>query len=679
MIKYEFLLENLNCASCAGKIENQLKNEFDNVQFNFVNKKLKLSSDMAIEPLKKNIQLIVDNIEDGVTVLSNEDDHHHDHSHKSDYVQFAAGLLLFIGGLLTDIEVFGVDPILLAAYIVGGYEVVLRAFKDLSKGQWFDEHFLMTIATFAAIYVGEMPEAVAVMLFYRAGQIMEGIAVGKSRKSIADMIDLKVDNVTVLDGFSTKVIPVEDVKVGDVISVKVGEKIPVDGLVTYGSTALDTAAITGESIPRDVTVGDSVMSGCLNTSNVINIKAEKDYGESTISKIMELLEDASSKKARTEKFITRFARVYTPIVVLIAALIAVVPSLIFGDFNTWIYRAAIFLVVSCPCALVISVPLGYFVGIGKASKLGVLIKGGDDLEALADLDQLVVDKTGTLTEGHFSVTDIENRGNDKDLEILSAIEAQSNHPIALSIVKHIGDFHMTFDEITEIPGKGLKAILNGNSFYVGNKSLMETAGVEVSSDSNQTVVFMAKNKEQVLSVFLEDSIKKDSKEAIEGMRKQGVKYIHMLTGDREAVAKDVSDTLQLDGYDSQLTPVDKVSAFEKIKSNGKKTGFVGDGLNDAPVLSLSDVGIAMGGSGTDASIEAADVVLMNDSLVSLKKALSLSKSTRRIVLSNIVFALAVKVGVILLGTFGLATMWHAVFADVGVTVLAVLNTNRIKS
>ncbi len=574
--------------------------------------------------------------------------------------------------------------IFLVPYIVVGGTVLLKAARNIAHGQVFDENFLMAIATVGAFGIGDYPEGVAVMLFYQVGELFENIAVGKSRKSISSLMDIRPDYANIeKDGQLIQVAP-DEVKPGSEIVVLPGEKIPLDGIVTDGSSSLDTSALTGESLPRDVTVGDKTISGCINLNGKLIIKTTGTFGESTVSKILELVENSSSNKAKSENFITKFARIYTPAVVISALLLAVIPSIITRNPTEWINRGLIFLVVSCPCALVISIPLSFFGGIGGASKKGILIKGSNYLEALSKTDVVVFDKTGTLTEGSFEVTAVHpNETSESDLlYYAAAAENFSTHPISKSLQKALKS-DINKDNITnveEISGHGIKAVVDGHSVAVGNSKLMKLVGADF-KDCHKigTIVHVAVDGVYAGHIVISDKLKPTSKSAIASLKKLGISKTVMLTGDIDSVGKSVAEELKLDEVHTELLPKDKVMAVEKLiseKPQDKKLVFVGDGINDAPVLSRADIGVAMGALGSDAAIEAADVVLMDDNPKKLSLAIKISKKTLGIVRQNIIFALGVKAIVLILSALGLANMWWAVFADVGVSVIAILNAVR---
>ena len=574
--------------------------------------------------------------------------------------------------------------VFLAAYFTAGWDILWKAVRNIAHGQVFDENFLMTIASIGAMIIGEYSDGVAVIIFYQVGELLQSVAVGKSRKSISDMMDINPEYATVeRNGEEIEVEP-DEVAVGETVVIKPGERIPLDGEVIFGSSGLNTAALTGESAPRDVTVGDEVISGCLNTDGLLKIRVAKPYSDSTVAKILELVENSSENKAKTEGFITRFARVYTPIVVAAAAMLAVIPSIITGDWGDWVYRALTFLVVSCPCALVISVPLSYFGGIGGASRHGIMIKGSNYLETLANAKTFVFDKTGTLTKGSFAVTETVPNGISESelLAFCASAEQNSNHPIAVSVVKAAraaGDIPKA-ENAREIAGFGIEATVNGKKVAVGNVRLMNKLGIEISDTAAAgTVVHCAVDGIYRGYILVSDEIKEQSKSAIAELKTLGAEKCVMLTGDRKITADAVANTIGLDEVRSQLLPDGKVSALEEIYSaKPPKTtlAYVGDGMNDAPSLARADVGIAMGGLGSDAAIEAADIVLMNDNIENLPLAVRIAKKTHRIVTENIVFALGVKIAVLALAAFGLGNMWLAVFADVGVSVIAVLNAMR---
>ena len=579
------------------------------------------------------------------------------------------------------------DILFFIAYIVVGYDIVLKAIRNISRGHVFDENFLMTIATIGAILIGELPEGVAVMLFYQVGELFQSYAVDRSRKSVASLMDIRPDYANVYRNKEISKVDPDDVSVGEIILVKPGEKIPLDGTVIEGEAMLNTLALTGESIPRHVTSGEKVFSGCINNDGTLKIRVDKEFGESTVSKILDLVENASSRKSKSENFISKFAKYYTPIVVIIAVALAIVPPLIIDGalFKDWVYRALSFLVVSCPCALVISIPLSFFGGIGAASRIGVLVKGSNYLESLANTEIIVCDKTGTLTEGVFKVQKVDaiDYQDDELLKYAAYCECFSNHPIAISLReaynKEIDESLVT--KTKEISGKGVFSIVDKREVLVGNNKLMDKYKIDFKESSEVgTVIYVAIDKKFVGSIVIADKIKEDSYKAIELFKKNNVERIIMLTGDLENISRDVADKLNLDEYYAELLPHDKVSLVENFieqKSFNGKLVFIGDGINDAPVLALADIGIAMGGLGSDAAIEASDVVIMTDEVSKLASCIEISKKTMRIVKENIIFAIFVKILVLILSALGIVSMWAAVFADVGVSVIAIINALRI--
>ena len=576
-------------------------------------------------------------------------------------------------------------------YVIAGYDVLKTAFINLIHGQIFDEKFLMMVATVGAIVTGEYPEATFVMLFYQIGELFQSIAVGRSRKSIAKLMDIRPDSATVIrDGEELEVSP-EDVQVGEVIIVKPGEKIPLDGVIIEGESSVNQAALTGESAPVDKALSDNVISGTLNLTGVIKIRTTSTFGQSTVSKILELVENASDKKAKVENFITKFARYYTPAVVIAALVLGVVPPLFLGIgsweiWKEWLTRACVFLVVSCPCALVVSVPLSFFGGIGGASKDGILIKGAGYMEVLSKIDTVVFDKTGTLTKGVFAVDDVHPNlvSSAELLDIAACCESFSSHPVAQSIVRaHEGHIDKNLiGEVTEIAGKGVKAVVEGKTYYCGNGQLMEICGADWHDcHLTGTIIHIAREDdgkcEYLGHIVINDQIKEDSEEAIKSLKNAGVKRLVMLTGDKKSVAENVAGKLGLTGFFAELLPADKVSKVEELLKNGKgRLAFVGDGINDAPVLMRADCGIAMGAMGSDAAIESADVVLMDDKPSKIADAIKIARKTMRIVWENIIFALGVKAVILVLGALGIANMWLAVFGDVGVLIIAILNAMR---
>ena len=572
------------------------------------------------------------------------------------------------------------------SYIIVGGDVVKRAVKNIFKGQVFDENFLMSIATIGAFFIGEYPEGVAVMLFYQVGELFQSYAVGKSRKSIASLMDIRPDYANVKKGDELVKVDPDEVQIGDIIVIKAGEKIPLDGKVIEGSSMIDTSALTGESVPREVEVGSDILSGCININGVITAEVTKEFGESTVSKILDLVENASSKKSNSEQFITKFARYYTPVVVIIAVFLAIIPPLVIdgATFSDWIYRALAFLVVSCPCALVISIPLSFFGGIGGASKKGILVKGSNYLEALAQTEIVVFDKTGTLTKGVFNVQEIHPEGVSKEelLELTAYVESYSNHPISLSLKraysKEIDNGRIS--DVEEISGHGVIATVDGKKVMAGNIKLMKMMDIPYfKGELIGTVVHVAVNNKYIGYIVIADEVKEDSAQAIKELKAANIKQTVMLTGDNKSVGSKVAKELGLDKVYAELLPADKVEKLEELfsqKSTKGKLAFVGDGINDAPVLARADIGIAMGGLGSDAAIEAADIVIMTDEPSKIATAMKISKKTLKIAHQNIVFAIGIKIIVLILSAFGITTMWAAIFADVGVTIIAVLNAFR---
>ena len=606
---------------------------------------------------------------------------------KKDVIKIVVALILFLLAMFINFPNEWINNcIFILSYLIVGFEVLRKAARNIFRGKVFDENFLMSVATLGAFAIGEFPEAVAVMLFYQVGELFQDYAVDKSRKSIASLMDIRPDYANVIrNGKEEKVNP-DDVKIGDTIVIKPGEKVPLDGVVIDGKTTLDTKALTGESVPRDAGKGDTVLSGCINLSGTIKMEVTKEFGETTVSKILDLVENASSKKAKSENFITKFAEYYTPIVVIIAVILAIVPPLIIegASFQDWLYRALSFLVVSCPCALVISIPLSFFGGIGGASKIGVLVKGSNYLEALSKAEIMVFDKTGTLTEGVFEVQNIEPVGISKEelLKVAAYTEHYSNHPISKSIKKA---YNKEIDEkeiidSQEVSGKGIVAQIGKKNVFAGNEKLMDEKGIEYTKCTHVgSVVYVAIDGKYVGHIVISDKIKEDAKKTIDELKKSNIKQTVMLTGDRKNIGEAVAKEIGIDKVYSELLPdgkVEKVEELLKTKSPKGKLAFVGDGINDAPVLAMADIGIAMGGLGADSAIEAADIVIMTDQPSKIISAMKLSKKTMRIVRENIIFAIAVKVLVLILTAFGLSTMWQAVFADVGVSVIAILNALR---
>lgn len=605
------------------------------------------------------------------------------------YRIIAAGILLAAAAVIThftDLPWWANLLIYVVPYVVSGYDVLKTAAVNLLHGQVFDEKFLMMVATVGAFGAGEYPEASAVMLFYQVGELFQSIAVGRSRKSISNLMDIRPDSATVIrDGEEITVSP-DEVEVGELIVIRPGEKIPLDGIVEDGTSSVNTAALTGESAPVDVAYSDNVISGTVNLTGVLKVKTTSTFGESTVSKILELVENSSEKKAKVENFITKFARWYTPCVVIAALLLAVIPPVILGIgswdvWKTWLVRACVFLVVSCPCALVVSVPLSFFGGIGGAAKEGILIKGANYMETLAEINTVVFDKTGTLTKGIFAVEDIHPNLISKEelLDLAAECESFSSHPVAQSIVRaHGGHIEKErIGEVKEIAGKGIEAVIDGKRYYCGNGGLMDMCGAEWHDcHLTGTIIHIAQDKEYLGHIVINDEMKEDSASAIAALKNIGVRRLVMLTGDKEKVAANVAEKLGLTEYHAELLPADKVTWVEKLLEQGGKLAFTGDGINDAPVLMRADLGIAMGAMGSDAAIESADVVLMDDKPMGIVKAVLIARKTMRIVKENVFFALFVKAVILVLGAVGIANMWLAVFGDVGVLILAILNAVR---
>ena len=704
-------IEGLDCPNCAAKVERKI-NTLEGIKeatVDFLGKKIVVLADEISEnELVELIQTEVDKIEDGVKVFVPKVQAGESSSEEEDTGKMKKKLL--IGGVLFVLGIFVPKTlfipklaVFLVSYLVIGGDVLLSAFKNILNGQVFDENFLMAIATIGAFVIGEYPEGVAVMLFYQLGELLQGIAVNNSRKSIVSLMDIRPDYANIKVGEGIKKVSPEEIKVGEIIVVKPGEKVPLDGKIVKGASTFDTAALTGESLPREAKAGDDVLSGFINKNGLIEIQVAKVFSESTVSKILYLMENAGSKKSKTENFITKFAKYFTPAVVITALIVAIFPPLLIqgATFSDWIYRALIFLVVSCPCALVISIPLGFFGGIGGASRHGILIKGTNYLEVLNDLESVVMDKTGTLTKGIFKVTEVNAENNIKInnfennkteltkpllLKYAAHIEKFSNHPIAQSIVAEYENSASKVDEnvvkdFEEISGFGIKVNINNHQFLAGNSKLMNLENITFDKKENLgTAIYLAADGKYIGNILISDEVKEDSARAIKGMKENGVKEIVMLTGDNEAIGKNIAEKLGIDKVFTELLPNEKVEKLEEIyktKSEKGKVAFVGDGINDAPVLARADLGIAMGGAGSDAAIEAADVVIMNDEPSKIVTAIKIAKKTKEIVWQNITVAFAIKIVVMALGLFGDATMWEAVFADVGVALLAVLNATRV--
>ncbi len=603
-------------------------------------------------------------------------------------IKIIVAFILFVAAMVINVSNVWINNILyIISYLIVGYDIVLKAIRNIFRGKIFDENFLMTVATIGAFGVGEFPEAVAVMLFYQVGELFQSFAVDRSRKSISSLMDIRPDFANLVKEDSIEKVDPDEVSIGDIILIRPGEKIPLDGVVVEGNSMIDTKALTGESVPREVNVGDDILSGCINVNGLLKVEVTKEFEESTVSKILELVENASSKKSKSENFITKFAKYYTPIVVIIAVVLAVIPPIIIpgASFSDWLYRALSFLVVSCPCALVISIPLSFFGGIGGASKIGILIKGSNYLEALSKSEIIVFDKTGTLTKGVFEVQEIEAVGitEEKLIRYAALAESFSNHPIAQSVKKAYGkeiDSKLV-TSTNELTGLGIESIIEDKDVIIGNEKLMISKNIDYNKCKDiGTVLYVAIDQKYCGYILISDKIKEDSKAAIKQLKNSNVSQTVMLTGDKKDVGEFVANEIGLDKVYTDLLPdgkVEKVEELMKQKSEKGKLVFVGDGINDAPVLALSDIGIAMGGLGSDAAIEAADVVIMTDEPSKISKAISLSKKTLRIVKENIFFAIFVKIAVLVLCAFGISTMWEAVFADVGVSIIAILNALRV--
>ena len=607
---------------------------------------------------------------------------------KKKEIKIIIALILFLIAFTLKLNNEWINNIIfIVAYIVVGLEIVKKAIRNIFRGKVFDENFLMSVATIGAFAIGEFPEAVAVMLFYQVGELFQSYAVDKSRKSIASLMDIRPDFANIEKNGNLEKVSPEEVKCGEIIVVKPGEKVPLDGLVIAGNSNIDTKALTGEALPQEVKEGNKILSGTINLNGVIKIKVIKEYGESTVSKILDLVENASSKKSKSENFITKFAKYYTPIVVIIAVILAIIPPLLIPNatFSKWLYRALSFLVVSCPCALVISIPLSFFGGIGGASKIGILIKGSNYLEQLSNTEVIVFDKTGTLTKGTFEVQHIEsiNLSKEKLLEIVAYAEKYSNHPISLSVKSAYGKEidEKQISDYKELTGYGVSAKVNNDYVLVGNEKLMKENDISFTTCKNiGTTLYVAVNEKYEGHITISDKIKDDAEKTIKDLKKNHIKQVVMLTGDKKAAGEEVGKKLGIDKVYTELLPDEKVKKVEELlkeKSEKGKLTFVGDGINDAPVLAISDIGIAMGGVGSDAAIEAADIVLMTDEPSKIIDAIQLSRKTMRIVKENIVFAITVKIIVLILSAFGISTMWEAVFADVGVSIIAIINALRV--
>lgn len=685
-MKKEYELRGIDCGNCAAKIEravNQLE-QVESATVNLIAQKLILET-KSEDGIDKEIIDLVDAIEPGIEVISEKKEEAL--PEKRDWAKelLLAVMILFAFGFFLPEEYFWIRLVYyLTLYIIIGHKVLIKMVQNIQRGNLFDENFLMSIATLGAFLLGEFPEAVAVMLFYQIGEYFQDKATSQSRQSIARLMDIRSDKAWRLEGGETVQVDPETVRVADHILVKPGEKVPLDGLVREGRSILDTSALTGESLPREIGVGEDITSGVINLTSPLVIEVSKTFSQSTVNKILELVENASNKKAETERMITRFSRVYTPVVLGIAFLLASLPPLLgLGEWSTWLYRALTFLVISCPCALAVSVPMSFFGGLGGASKLGVLVKGGNYLEALAKLDTVVFDKTGTITKGIFAVDTVVNaEGVEDDILYLAAhLESYSNHPIANSIRTAYGQEvdENRVSQITELPGQGMSGRVDGRQLYLGNARLMEVQGIAYPAiDSTGTVLYLAEDSHFLGYFLITDQVKETSIEALKDLQAVGIKKTVLLSGDRQAVVDEFAQQFAFNDAFGDCLPQDKVSTFEEILTQSQQAvAFVGDGVNDAPVLARADVGIAMGGLGSDAAIESADVVLMDDDLGKLPQVIRLAKKTVRIAQQNMTLAIVVKLIFLVLSGLGISNMWEAIFADVGVTLLAVWNALRV--
>ena len=698
-MKKKFILKNLDCANCAAKLERELQKSKDvkevSIDFGTLTMFIDSSNQENFMKIIKEVEPEVEVIEAGNHAAENGHDHHgHEHGEsedlKAEKIKIGVAIAFLILGFVSKSFVNNIiitNIIFLISYMIVGYEVIGRAVKNILKGNFFDEFFLMSFATIAAFFINQFSEAAGVMVFYSIGELFQEISVNNSRKSIKSLLELKPESANLVVGNDIRVVEPETVKVNDIIAVKAGEKIPLDGEIIEGKTQLDTSALTGESVPRSFGMGDTALAGMINTSGFIKMKVTKPFNESSVFKILEMVENASHKKAKTEKFITTFAKYYTPFVVLLAVTVAVVPPLVTGaPFSEWLYRAIILLVISCPCALVLSIPLGYFAGIGRAAKSGILIKGATYFDAVNHLKIIMLDKTGTITKGIFQVSEVETHGDitkDELIEYAALGEKNSNHPIAKSIVAYYnGMIDLSrIKSYEEISGNGIKALIDDKEILLGNAKLLNSNNVKFTEKSDYgTFVYVSIDGEYSGNLLIKDVVKEDSAEAIRELHKMGIEKLIMLTGDNEIVAKNIAKEVGIDSYYADLLPENKVEKLElemKNLSGKEKLAFVGDGINDAPVLARADVGIAMGGLGADAAIETADVVLIDDKISKIINLMKIARKTRGVLIQNIVFILLIKGVFMVLGIFGLANMWEAVFADVGTSLLAVLNSMRI--
>ena len=685
----KYILKGLGCANCAEKIETKI-NKLDGIKdanINFTTKVLTfdLKENVSEKEIISKIKEIIKDIEPDVKMVeATYTQEENEENGEIELIKIIVSGILFLIGIFLNLNKPFKLALFLTSYIIIGYDIIFKAIKNIFKGKLFDESFLMSVATIGAFIIGESSEAVAVMLFYKIGEYLQDKAVDHSRKSISELMNIRPEYANLKVNEKLEKVSPEKVNIGDIIIVKSGEKIPLDGIIIDGSSFVDTVALTGESVPRKVNINDEVLSGMINNQSLLTIKVTKSFENSAVSKILELVENTASKKASTEKFITKFAKIYTPIVVALAVLLATIPPLIIPNevFSEWIYKALVCLVISCPCALVISIPLSYFGGIGCASKKGILVKGSNYLEALNNVDTLCFDKTGTLTEGVFKVTKIVPVSDYTEKEMLkyyAYAESFSNHPIASSILNEYNDKidKKQIQEYEEISGYGIKAKINGKNVLVGNSKLFDKEKIKYNKeDSRGTIVHLAIDGKYSGYLVISDVIKKDSKKAINMLKKYGIKLV-MLTGDNKNVAESITNELNLDSFKAELLPQEKVEELEYLMKNRKqKLAFVGDGINDAPVLARADIGIAMGGIGSDSAVEASDIVIMTDELSKIVSALKIAKKTRKIVIMNILAAMLIKVVAIILGMLGVASIWEAVIADVGVTIIAVLNSLR---
>lgn len=677
----KLLIHGLDCANCALKVENEIKKQpfIEDAVINFSTETLVVKTTDSHDLVDK-IQKAVDSVEEGVIVSLKKSEVKYTKPKLfvfKDNIELIEGIIIFVGAMMTSgwFSVF----LYIFAYLLIGYKVILKALKNLGRKDFLDENLLMCLATFGAIALQDYGEAIAVMLFYAIGEIFQGYAVNKTRNSISSLMNVKSDYANLQLEDEMIQVPPEDVQIGQTVVVKVGEKVPLDGVVIQGSSMLDTSSLTGESVPRLVETGDEILSGVVNLNEILYVKVTHPYEDSTVSRIIDLVENSASKKAQIEKFITRFARVYTPAVVFLAVLLLIVPMIALPDqsFYTWLYRACTFLVVSCPCALVISIPLGLYAGLGKASSAGILIKGGNYLELLKDVDTVVFDKTGTLTKGEFEVVEI---SDDSLLEIGAYGEFMSNHPIAKSIVKAFGKDidSQRIADFKETAGMGIEVLIDDQHYYLGNQKYFDQLQVKTASpEKTGTIVYIARDHDYLGYIVVADVIKDTAISGISSLKDVKVKNTVMLTGDRQNVAEDIASKIGIDQVYSELLPQDKVYQLEKLLDKDSVVAYVGDGINDAPVLARADLGIAMGGVGSDVAIEAADMVLMTDDITMIAKAIRISRYTNFILKENVTFTLLIKIGVLLLTLFGYTNMWMGVFADVGVTLIAICNSMRI--